>query len=199
MSLLIATEDVLSEAVARRLAKEARFDLAACAFAGRQGFGYLRKRIAEFARAARRRPVLVLTDLDAAVCAPALLANWSEGWVAPELLLLRVAVREVEAWLLADRRNFAAFLGVSERRIEKDTETLHDPKRKLIELALRGRSDLRRDLVAQDATARQGFRYNARLSEFAEQIWSPEDASENNRSLRRAMNALGRLRRALAL
>ena len=49
-------------------------------------------------------------------------------------LLLRVAVHEVETWLIADKRNFSRFLGIREGRIETNVEEIVDPKRYLIDL-----------------------------------------------------------------
>jgi len=51
-----------------------------------------------------------------------------------------VAVREVEAWLLADGTNFSRFLRVQEGALPKDVEAIKDPKACLIGLARKSRS-----------------------------------------------------------
>ena len=56
----------------------------------------------QFCEIARYQPVLVITDLDRVACAATLIRGWTANDTLPVTLLLRVAVREVEAWLLAD-------------------------------------------------------------------------------------------------
>jgi hypothetical protein len=70
------------------------------------GYGYLKKNIRAFNHAARGMPFLVLTDLNSTECPPTLIKKWLPYPKHPNLLF-RVAVREVEAWLLAHRDAFA--------------------------------------------------------------------------------------------
>ena len=186
--ILVATEDALSEAVARRMLVEAGRDERSAHYVGRRGAGYLKVNMKKFAEAAARFPVLVITDLDAGICAPKLIDQWMVKVTASAMLRLRVAVREVEAWIMADRERFADFLGVSQAKIERDTETIADPKRRLLELARGARRNIRRGLLpAPGAAAAQGFEYNTLLGTFVADTWRPAAASENNNSLRRAI------------
>ena len=98
----LATEDELSEAVLRRLLDHADRGYAIGTAYGRRGFGYLRRTITGWNRAAQFVPFIVLTDLDRRPCPTELIEDWLREARHPNLLL-RVAVREVEAWLLADR------------------------------------------------------------------------------------------------
>ena len=70
----------------------------------------IRKRINKYNQAARVYPFWVLVDLNQDECPPILIKEWVPH-KNPQLFL-RVAVRQVEAWLLADRQAFARFLGV---------------------------------------------------------------------------------------
>jgi hypothetical protein len=188
---LVATEDELSEAVAHRLVREARGseDEIKCVRQG--GFGYLKRSLKRFSEAARTHPVLILTDLDKADCAPNLVSEWLGPGERPSRFVFRVAVREVESWLLADREAMARFLNVSSARIERDCEAIADPKEYLLRLARKAPADLRDDLLPRrGAAAAQGFGYNARLSEFAEGIWSPTRAAETSRSLKKAIERI---------
>src|SRR5690349_4586801 len=110
MSLIpvnLATEDELSEVVLRKiLAHLNRYAVGNCYRRG--GFGYLQRTISGWNRAARGIPVIVLTDLDQCACPPNLLNNWLNAPCHPNLLF-RVAVREVEAWLLADPVHLSQF------------------------------------------------------------------------------------------
>ncbi|MCS7168176.1 MAG: hypothetical protein RMI91_03400 [Gemmatales bacterium] len=65
-------------------------------------------------------------DLDRdASCAPALRKRYL-AQLAP-YLCFRVAVRAIEAWLLADAPNLARFLHVCPNLIPPDPESLSDP------------------------------------------------------------------------
>lgn len=189
----LATEDELSECVARRiLAHEpGRFQVG---YAYRRGgFGYLKRNVQGWNNAAPSIPFLVLTDLDTSYAYPCLLiTDWLSSARQHPNLLFRVAVREVEAWLLADHTAFAAYLGIAARQIPSEPDLLADPKAALVELA---RCTRRRDLRARLApksgsTARQGPDYNGCLCEFVNAAWEPERASGRSSSLRRTLDRL---------
>lgn len=191
----LATEDPVSEATGERLVNEVRDRLIVVERLQRGGAGYLRSRIRSFCEIARRRPVLLITDLDRAECPPVLITEWLQRNERPEDLLLRVAVREVESWLLADAEALAGFLRIRRRDVPADPDTLADPKRELLRLGRKAPRALREELVAETgALANQGIGYNALLSEFVRRQWSPERAANRSPSLRRARERL----RALA-
>ena len=63
-------------------------------------------------------------------------------------LLFRVAVKEVEAWLLAHRAAFATFLGISDKFIpQEQVDTIPDPKQFLINLAAKSKKRKVRDAI----------------------------------------------------
>lgn len=103
-------------------------------------------------------------------------------------LLFRIAVREVESWLLADQVNLARFFGIAQSSIPARPDELPDPKQKLIDLARKSRNRrLREDIVPRKgSTAKQGPDYNVRLEEFVNGIWNPRTAAESSPSLHRA-------------
>ena len=139
--------------------------------------------------------MLLLIDLDLKACAPALVSRWLGKREVPQTFLFRVAVREIEAWLLADREAFADFIGVPESKIERNTEEIADPKRKLLDLARRGKRSIRAGLLpAPEAAASQGDQYNQLLCEFVDSDWSSERAANHNASLRKTITALANQR-----
>jgi len=183
-SIAIATEDVLTEVVCEKIAAYLGIEVSLRLRKG--GSGYLKSKFDSFIQMSRRYPVLIVTDLDRKPCAPRLVEEWTQGRVLPEGLLLRVAVREVEAWLMADRQAFGALVGAS---IDFCAESVLDPKEKVLTLASRAARDVRDDLVAsKGALASQGIGYNKRLCEFVLLNWCPMRASANSESLRRAMD-----------
>ncbi len=187
----LATEDELSETVLRRLLDHAGRGYAIGTAYGRTGFGYLRSTITSWNRAARFVPFVVLTDLDSCPCPPELIGDWLGGGRHPNLLL-RVAVREVEAWLLADRSSLARYLRVSEKWIPANPDGLKDPKATLVNAARKSRSEKLRDLIVPrpGSTAKQGRDYNAALAEFVSNDWNIEKAATQSASLQRTVARL---------
>jgi len=191
----LAVEDDLSEAVVRKLLASAVSEFAIGDCYSKGGFGYLRRSIRGFNAAALGTPFIVLTDLDNAECAPGLMKEWLPLARNPNLLF-RVAVREVEAWLIAHRDGIAAFLGVQNRLIPTDPESLKDPKQTIIHLARKSRSrDIRDDIVPPAGSTReQGPNYNGRLIAFVNNVWEPSVAANSVGSLRRALEAVNRFK-----
>ena len=190
-----AVEGIVDEAVVRKLIAHA--EATPGDVYGKQGKSFLRQRIAGYNNAAEHAPWLVLVDLDNDEhCASPLRSAWLLQ-PAP-YLCFRVAVREVESWLLADVERLADFLGVSRSRVPAQPESLNDPKETLVNLARTSRRrDIREDLVPRPEGGRQvGPAYSSRLIEFVSGRWRPEIAARRAESLRRAIVCLTRLTRA---
>lgn len=187
----LAVEDDLSEAALRRVLSDSGrpYAIGAC-YLG-QGFGYLRRTIRGFNNAAKSTPFLVLTDLDKIDCPPDLIGTWLPEPIHPNLMF-RVAVREVEAWLLADRAGFARFLGIRQVLVPRDADAIDDPKACLINLARKSpHSDLRSDIVPPPGSTRQiGPNYNGRLTSFLQNRWDISVAKQCSPSLLRTVNAV---------
>ena len=69
----------------------------------------------------------MLTDLDDNECAPKYRFE-----IVPEKmnknLIFQIAVREVETWLIADKSNFASYIGISKDLMKDEPELVSDPK-----------------------------------------------------------------------
>lgn len=190
--MLLAVEDPLSEAVARKILATVspRREVSLCL--GLKGKDYLRQKAENLNQASKGSPVFLLTDLDNPKDCPAgLIKTWLKSAKQPNLLF-RVAVMEVESWIMADGEAFADFLSVPSERVPFDTDSIPRPKEFLISLARQSRSSrLRGDLVpAPGGTNKVGPAYNPRLASFVTQAWSPESAAKVSHSLRRALNRL---------
>lgn len=200
IALNLAVEDSLSEAVLRRMLAVlgSRFEVANCF--GHGGFGYLKKSVKGFNNAAKGIPFLLLTDLDKDECAPSLIAEWLPV-TRHHNLLFRVAVREVEAWLLAHRSALADYFAVSEAHIPVDPESLPDPKQSLIAAARKSRRrEIREAIVpAAGTSAKQGPDYNACLGRFVIENWDPHEAQKQSDSLKRTMRCLAKFAPELAI
>ena len=193
MSLIpinLATEDELSEVTLLRMLAE--LDRYAVGTAYRRGgFGYLRRTIDGWNRAAKGKPFVVLADLDTNECPASLITDWLRIEKHPNLLF-RVAVREVESWLLADSENLSEFLRVSPSRIPPEPDELRDPKAALIEIARRSLTKDIRDRIVPRAgsTAKQGPDYNACLGSFVRNRWHIGAAKAKSPSLARTFARL---------
>lgn len=191
MHAFLAVEDELAEHVGRRLAQEC--GVAVRHVLGRKGNGFLRKRLESFRSLCQSAPVIVLTDLDRIECAPSLIEDWAGAKPAnPPSLVFRVAVREIETWLLADFEGLAGFLKLKSKAHTNDVESLRDPKERLLQLARHSPSAVRRGIVRvdSDGRARQGPDYNGALGQFVSEVWDPGNAATYSDSLRRARQAI---------
>ena len=192
--LVLATEDALSEAIGQRLVEDTDSDLAVTQLLRRRGFGYLKSRMRNFCELARHTPVLLLTDLDKEDCPATLIGDWSRRDAIPRQLLFRVAVRQVESWLLADRDGMARLLNISVRHLPRDPDSLPNAKRSLLQLSQRAPRAMREDLVGETgATAAQGLGYNSVLSKFVRSSWNPSQAILRSNSLARTRMRLTEL------
>lgn len=190
-NLLVAVEDELSAAVMCKLVQETGRGFVVYRVMNARGYGQLKSGITKFRNASHVIPHVILTDLDQYACPPALLADWKAAALPPQLLL-RIAVREVEAWLLADREGIATFLNVAKNKVPQDPEAEADPKRTLINLARRSRRQrLAIELTPEPgSSASIGPLYNARLSEFVNTAWDVGRARTASPSLDRALSRL---------
>lgn len=187
-----AVEGIMDEAVVRKLIIDAG-GLPGAVY-GKSGKDALRQKINGYNNAARHAPWIVLVDLDReADCAPPLCEAWlpepSPG------LCFRVAVREIEAWLMADAETLAEFLGVARTRIPGHPEDSDQPKSAMVNLARSSRRRaVREDMVPREGSRRPvGPAYTSRLIEYVESRWRSEVAARHSESLRRAIACLERL------
>ena len=185
----IAVEGDLDEAVLKKVLASISIEVASVY--GRKGKDNLRENVPRYNQAARQGRWIILVDLDDdAECPPPFIALWLP--TRNQNLQLRVAVRAVEAWLLADRDEIACFLRVSEQRIPLQPENEANPKITLMNVARRSRSKtIREDIVpSEGSTARQGPAYTSRLIEFTVKHWDPKTAATRSASLKRSLNSL---------
>ncbi len=166
---------------------------------GKRGASYVEQKAAGFARASAGNPTLALVDLmdTRRTCAPSAASACVS--TPPSTFLMRVVVREIESWLLADREGLAKHLGVRVARLPENPESLADPKQCLINVARKSpRRAVREQIVPLlGSGAREGPSYNARLGLFVRDEWSPAGAEALAPSLHRCRRAVRALARRL--
>ena len=192
--LFAAVEGLIDAAIARRLARFVGFDQ--CTVYETGGKPRLDERLSSYDAAARHGAWLVIRDLDHDAECAADLISAKLPRVSPTMCF-RVAVRAVEAWVMADSDEFARVFGVALNSLPARPDEVPDPKLAVVNLARRSRFKLvREDLVpANGLSARVGPLYNARMVEFVQMRWRPERAASRSESLGRCLRALRRLSR----
>lgn len=196
-SVYLVAEDVLGLAVGRKLVAEHPILTIHCEENGR-GYGKLRAKANSYNMMAKNGfPVLLLTDLDNDSCPSIKIKKWLGR--QPNLgFLLRICVREVEAWLLADREAMASYLKVKLASLPIAPESLADPKAKLIELAQNAPRRIRVALTPI-GSATVGPDYNEYLAEYILRSWSIDRAMPRSPSLARARNRIAELAGIIAV
>lgn len=186
---------MVDEVVVRRIL--ASVGLNVWAYYGGKGKAHLLKSLHGYNVSAQRSAWVVVVDLDRDFgCAPEAVAAWLP-WAA-HLMRLRIAVREVESWLLADRQRMAGFLGCPIGALPRAPDELADPKAEVVRLARRSRRrDVREGLVPHAGSRRsEGPTYASDLAAFARDRWRPEQAAGGSPSLARALARLRELAEA---
>ena len=190
-AIALATEDELSEAIGLRLIAESPFHEADVLPLRRNGSGYLKAKVESWRQLAGQQVVLLLTDLDQIDCPVALRNEWLGTRPVPDRLLLRIAVREIESWVLADHDAMRKLIG-DRGKLPPAPDELGDPKAFLLNMVRKyAPRDVKQDLLAErGAMASQGLGYNRRLVAWVKSDWSPDRAAARSPSLLRARQAL---------
>jgi hypothetical protein len=110
-------------------------------------------------------------------------------------MLFRLVVRELESWLIADRRNLADFLRVDIALVPIAPEGLLDPKRELINIARHSRHRRISSAIVPEpgSTAQVGKLYVSEMMQFIETRWDIQEARANAPSLDRCLACLEEL------
>jgi hypothetical protein len=188
-----AVEGNLDEVVLRKIADHVGFSIGPVY--GLKGKPHLLTSLPGYNNAARFGPWIVMLDLDRDFeCAPEALTGWLPK--PAESMFCRVAVRAIEAWLLADRDRIAAMLGISVQRIPREPDSLDDPKRHLVDLARNSnRGEIIASIVPRPGSGRSvGPNYNAKMVDFVTAgRWRINTARYSSASLQRTLDRLQEL------
>ena len=190
--ITVAVEGASDLPVVRRI-----LDFAGCSVHvvhGLAGKRHLNRNLHGYNNAARFAPWLVLRDLDHdAQCAAGLVQRLLPA--PSKWMRFRVAVREVESWVLADPTSVSRYLRIRQALVPESPDQLLDPKQTLVNLArLSPIAAIRADMVpAVGMSNTVGPAYASRIGELAAHHWKPGVAVENSDSLRRCVDKLKEL------
>jgi hypothetical protein len=184
--VMVGIEGISDEGAVRAILRE--FGLTVKMIQGKNGKDSLLKKLPAYNNAAIHFPWFVLVDLDLGDgCVVEKLSKWLPRPSAN--MVFRVAVAELEGWLLADREAIADFLGVAESKIPRNPDSLGDPKQAIINLARKSRKrDIREGLVPRPQSgASVGPTYASDIRDFGQHHWRPRVAAETSPSLARCL------------
>jgi hypothetical protein len=189
----VATEGYPDEVVAQSILRTLGFDVGN--YYNCKGKSILDAKLHGYNAGARYWPWFVLRDMDHdADCAPDLLAALLPN--PGRHMVFRIAVREIEAWLLADRGSFSHFFRVDRNRIPTQPDLLDDPKSTVLEIIQHSRSRAIRDamLPRKNSGVTEGPGYAIQIAQFASGPWQPRVAAVSSDSLNRCLRRLDSLR-----
>lgn len=196
VDISLASEDILSEAaITKIIASLDKFRIVN-KLGRNNGCGDIIKNIEKYNALSRIHHVMVMLDLD--------LKNNEDDFLESvhkkikrkeDKLLFSVPIREVESWILADRKGLSEFLRISENRIDNNPDQLLDPKEKIVNLAKSAKNAEARTGIPPKAgsASKVGISYNTLLKGFVNENWSIERARENSPSLNKTMLILERI------
>ena len=141
-------------------------------------------------------PMLVITDLDnPRLCLIHFLSEWCQGLQMPPTFVFRIAVTEIESWLLADRDRIAQWLGISQTLRPRKPEDVEHPKEYLVRLASRSRYRKIREAIvpATQSTRSTGPGYINTSAHSLAIYGTPENARIAAPSLDRAIDRIVKL------
>ncbi|WP_334143036.1 hypothetical protein [Rhabdothermincola sp.] len=150
-------------------------------------------RLQGYNQSAQQTPWYVQVDLDDILCAPEARSLWLPE--PAKYLCLAIAVREVEAWLLADRDRLATFLSCDRGDVPPYPDEVSDAKEAMLRAARASKKSTTRErlLPRPGAGRRVGPEYATELIRFATTMWRPEVARQHSPSLDRAITRLDEL------
>jgi hypothetical protein len=201
MNVYIVGEDPVTYAIIKRVLAHCSNDFNILSELPARG-GQVKSQINKFNQLALAHPVILLIDLDAETCAPALIRKLIPG--KNKNFILNIAVDEAEAWLMADREGFSEYFKIKIEDIPSSHQTKQGGRKALTEMKFGYKSSLylTRELVKkikhaefkQQLTPKKGAtkgpEYNSCLLPFIQNKWDINNACRNTDSLNRMIGRI---------
>lgn len=191
--LRVFVEGDTDEPFARRVIEVAGHSTAAVFVVG--GHGMIDKRVERWCKPSNVHPMLVLRDLKPTLgknCAPALVRHLVGDGPHSVTTVFRLAERELEAWLLADRAAVAEYFSVKLSAVPLLPDTEFDPKQTLVNICRSSSSSrIRNGMVPTPSSGRAvGQQFTGLVLSFGRSHWDAARARTASPSLDRAIAAL---------
>ena len=204
IEVYISGEDMVTIAVIKRLLRyvSPRFSIIQTIPA--RG-GEIKKKVLQCNTLAVDFPVVMLLDLDDG-CAPDLKNKLLENHEKSSHFLMNISVDEAEAWLMADRKGFSNYFGISIDLIPKSQMQKQGGRVSRMEMAFEVKSswmlthqlalhsskkEIRQKIgVADNHGPTKGKEYNDAIVPFVEHVWNVDAALPLSDSLQRMVRRL---------
>lgn len=165
--------------------------------------GQIKHQINNYNKLASSNPVILLMDLDANNCPPQLIQKLHINEKSDKFIL-NIAIDEAEAWLMADRKNFASYFQVDISTIPQSQLTRLNGPKSVIEMDFpiksslylntciipTSRSEKIRAQMIPEKNACKGKEYNSAVLPFIRDRWDIVNAMENSDSLKRMVHRI---------
>lgn len=190
--IALIAEDTLCQAIGERLIGDVLGWTFAISPINCGGVSRLLSQLDRYQTLARLYPVLCIADTDRR-CAVELLEKHRPPNLSARFLF-RLAVPEIESWILADNKGFAEHFRVPESRLPRKPDELQDAKLTILRLIQKSKSKLYRDeMISAYDRNKLGTGYNLHLSSFVREKWAVEEAGKRSDSLARSVQRLQEL------
>lgn len=189
-----AVEGDIDEAVVTKILEHLRLERGPCHIG--RGRGKLLQRLPSYNAAAQFQPWFVLMDLDAGLTGRCAADFLNEHLRNPSPhMFCRLAVQQVEAWLLGDSDSLAAFLSTPLSAIPRNPDECSNAKDAMVAIGQRSRRKATREgMVPRPASGRSvGPEYSGLMIEYALWHWRPAEAQQRSASLDRCLRRLADL------
>lgn len=191
--LNIVCEGMTDAPILRKIAEELGFSIAEIWEKG--GSGNIKKYLASYNQAAQNiphQPWFVVLDLDQKECAPSYARECL--YQASPNMIFRIAVREIESWIMSDREHFAKFFRIPKEKIPLFPDEEINPKRKLVQLVKEYCNDknIQLDIIPM-GKAEFGRGYLSQIQKFLfgnKNTWRLEEGIKHSESLQKARERL---------
>ena len=142
------------------------------------------KHAKRYNEAGKFQTVIGLGDLEQSACAEVALAQLENPLSVG--FKLRLAVRMIESWLMADRESFAEHLGLRVSQVPAQPDLIAHPKLKVVELARQSRKRSVRQALVPAGAGAVGAEYMPFMAGFVDSHWQQLRARVRSPSLERA-------------
>jgi hypothetical protein len=204
MKVYIAGEDDATKAIIKRVLAYCSEDFEIISDIPARG-GQVKSKIPELNKLSLTYPVILLIDLDAETCAPALMSKLITG--INEHFIFNIAVDEAEAWLMADRKSFADYFKIRLEDMPCSHRTRQGGRKELTEMDFPVKSSwyFTHELIRKSKNstfiqqltpkkgAAKGPEYNSCILPFIQNKWNIDSARQNTDSLNRMINKVRKL------
>lgn len=132
----VVGEDPVTKEIVSRIIRDYAPNLYIKGYLPARG-GEIKKKMENFNAFSLSYPVVLLSDMDADDCAPMAKDNLTKGMSSQNSgFIINIAVDEAEAWLFADIKGFARYLGVAEEHMPHPSEQKFGGPKKRMEMEI---------------------------------------------------------------